>query len=142
MEFELPESPLNKFYKVRERFRYQFKILEMKRFFRDPLVWLFASITVTIILYQIVTLKKFIDQLPSKLALMQMYISLDKKLVMRDLIYSIPILSALALLISIILSQRQYSYNKTLARLTIFYANSSTLLLTYVLVKTLSFYIY
>ncbi len=141
LKLELKDPPINFFYKIKERLYYQYKIFEMQRYFRNFTVWFLITLTVTVITIQIYYLQEYITELPQKIPLLQMYLSLEKRLIPHSYLLAIPVITAIFLILSVILSYIIFIKNKYLAILTLFYTTISGGLLTYLVIDVLKNYI-
>ncbi len=141
LKLELKDPPINIFYKIKERLYYQYKIFEMQRYFRNFTVWLLIILTATIISIQVYYLQEYITKLPHKIPFLQMYLSLEKRLIPHSYLLSIPVITSLFLILSILLSYIIFIKNKYMAVLTLFYTTISGGLLTYLLIDILKNYI-
>lgn len=140
LKLGLRQSPLNYFYKLRDKLYLRFKAFEAKRYFRDPAIWFFISLSITGILVQATLIQTFYSTLPRLVPLLQLYIPLEQRLITKQYLVALPIGSILVAFIAVYLSSKLFSQNKQLSTLMFFYATISIAMTTFTLIKLLSFY--
>lgn len=140
IQMQLDEPLSNKYYKVKGKFYFISKYLEIKSYFRNPWVWCFIILTITTIVIQAYYLKTNLDTLPDKIPLLTMYHNLERRLFDKAYLITLPVTSGLLLLVSIITGTRVFYTNKLLSIFTLLLCLIASSVLTYALVKIISFY--
>lgn len=131
LELGLTEPISNKFYYVRGKISYSFRIFETKKFVRGWVLWFTTLFTISLIYIQIYYLTTKFATLPSEVPLLKMYLTLERTLVLKDFLFALPILSVLVYFTSLYITSNTYSKNN--------YAGLSILLLSTISIATMTF---
>ena len=141
LELQLKRSPFNFLNRLKNNLRLKFTEFATYRYFRDPFVWLFIVISVTGIILQLQTLIDNYSIFPDNVPFLQSYIPLKDRLISREYLFSIPSIGIISLILSVILSWRQFNINQHLSILTLFCHSLATCILTYEILLLYSYYI-
>ena len=133
-------SPFQFIYKFRDRFYLFIKAFETKRYFRDPYVWLFLCLTTTTIAIQITYILNYYSAIPDAVPLFQNYLQLEKRLISKEAVLAIPVVSFLLLATGISLSSKKFAHYKIISSFALYYVTISTSLLTFILINLFANY--
>jgi len=136
----LRTSPFQFTYKWRDRLYLLIKAFEAKRYFRDPLVWLFICLMTTALAVQITYLLNYYDSLPNVVPFLQTYLPLDERLIAREAVLGVPIVSFILLVAGIAISSRNFARYKIVSTFTLYYVMLSNSLLAYILINLFAIY--
>lgn len=117
-----------------------FKIFELMKYAKDPVVWIINTINISLLALQAWILLQRIEDLPTKIPLVQYYNLDAMKLIERDFFISMPILSGALIIASILLSYKWFNREKILVKFLLYITLLSTMLLTYHLIKIVQSY--
>jgi len=140
LDLELKEPFTNKISAVKGKVVKSLLYLDTKKYFRDPLIWLFIIGALTAIFLQCYYLFVYFDSLPNTVPLLTMYLNLEQRLVNKYWLLAIPTLSFSMLIGSIILSVKSFNIARVITFITMFVCLLSSASLFYTLAKLISNY--
>ncbi len=117
LDLEIKEPFKNKFYKAKRQFDTTVLHLEVRKFFKDPLVWAVLVISLVMIASQIFSIEKSFSSMPKLLPIFKYFASAKKELVDKELIYIYPGISILVLVTTLLFVSKNYNREKYLSRL-------------------------
>lgn len=125
----------NKLYKAKREFDFAVLKLEVIKFLKDPLVWAVIVFGVILIAFQVNLIFHKFESLPSLIPLFKFYSFPKDILTRKEYIYSIPSLSTLIALSTLILVSQNYNKEKSLTKILLICALVSTFFLSIILVQ-------
>lgn len=135
LDLDIKEPFKNRFYKAKRKFTTTVLILEVRKFLKDPLVWALLVISIFLIYFQIMSILRVFEDLPSSIPILAFYSTPSKQLIEKDFIYIIPALSVFFLLVAIIFISRNYNRERNIVKLLLVSMLIFVLFLTISLIK-------
>lgn len=120
LDLGIKEPFKNRFFKVREKINLAILKFEVRKFLKDPLLWACLIIGLLLIGYQVYLIVEYFDNLPVYLPIFRQFIVIPRKLVVKDYIIIFPIISTVALLLSLIFTSRYYNSERILTKFLLF----------------------
>jgi hypothetical protein len=120
LELGIKEPFKNRFFKIKRSIDFAVLRFEVRKFLKDPLVWATLTIGLVLIAQQISIILENFSTLPVYVPIFRHFLSAEKKLAQRDYIFIFPMISLIALLLSMLFTSRYYNNEKKLTRLLLF----------------------
>ncbi len=110
----------NRFFKIKRSVDFAVLRFEVRKFLKDPLVWATLTIGLVLIAQQIYLIFVNLSNLPRYVPIFRYLLSAEAKLTQKDYIFIFPLISLIALLLSLFFTSRYYNNEKKLTRLLLF----------------------
>lgn len=120
LDLGIKEPFKNRFFKIKNSIDLALLKFEVRKFLKDPLVWAALTIGLVLIGYQVYLIVINLDSLPTYVPVFRYFISIPRKLVVKDYIILFPTISIVTLLISFIFTSRYYNSEKALTKMLLF----------------------
>lgn len=120
LDLGIKEPFKNRFFKIKNSIDLALLKFEVRKFLKDPLVWAALTIGLVLIGYQVYLIVINLDSLPTYVPVFRYFISIPRKLVVKDYIILFPTISIVTLLISFIFTSRYYNSEKSLTKMLLF----------------------
>lgn len=114
---DIKEPFKNRFFKVKGNVDSKMRQMEVRRFFREPFLWLALVIGIILILHQVTLILQNIDLLPSYLPIFKFYLASQEQLAEKIYIYIYPIISASVLFLSFLFTVRYYNRERNFTKI-------------------------
>ncbi len=141
MELGLRSPLANVLFNVKGRIAKLFLYFDAARYFKDALNWFYIVLTISLIAIQIYFSIKSYNQLPAEVPMLSYFNQLDKRLIYRQYIFALPLVSILMLFIAGRFSYKYFHKERALTRILLLILLLSTSLITMLSLKiTLPYY--
>lgn len=140
LDLGIKEPFKNKVFKIKGIIDLAVLRFEVKKFLKDPLVWGVFVITIVLIVHQSYLIYNGYSNLPVYIPVFKYFISIPKKLVLKEYVFIFPIISAVAFLLSFIFTSRYYNNEKLLTKFLLFACLLCTLSQTVILIDLIKFF--
>ncbi len=140
LDLGIKEPFKNKVFKIKGIIDLAVLRFEVKKFLKDPLVWGVFVITIVLIVHQSYLIYNGYSNLPVYIPVFKYFISIPKKLVLKEYVFIFPIISTVAFLLSFIFTSRYYNNEKLLTKFLLFACLLCTLSQTVILIDLIKFF--
>lgn len=120
LDLDIKEPFTNKFFNIKRKIDFFILKFEVKKFLKDPLLWATITISLVMILTQLLLLRENYDSLPTYLPIFKTYITLTSKLVVKEYLLVYPIISITTLLLGSMAVSNYYNREKSLTKIVLF----------------------
>jgi hypothetical protein len=120
LDLGIREPFKNRFFKIKRDIDLAILKFEVRKFLKDPLLWASLVIGLVLIGHQVYLIIENLDNLPVYLPIFRHFIVISKKLVVKDYIIVFPIISSIALILSLVFTSRYYNSDKILTKFLLF----------------------
>jgi hypothetical protein len=136
------KSPLrNRLYQIKDRIAKIFAYLEIIKFLKDPLNWLFLTLSLSFIAIQSYFIYTTRESLPTQLPIFSYFTDLEKKLVSTNFIYALPVISLIVMIAGSRISYRYFHKERVMSVLLLLSMLLSIILVSLLVLKvTMPFY--
>lgn len=134
LDLDIKEPFTNKFFNIKRKIDFFILKFEVKKFLKDPLLWATITISLVMILTQLLLLRENYDSLPTYLPIFKTYITLTSKLVVKEYLLVYPIISITTLLLGSMAVSNYYNREKSLTKIVLFSVLSISLSQTIILI--------
>jgi len=110
----------NRFFKIKRSIDFAVLKFEVRKFLKDPLVWATLTIGLVLIAQQIYLIFENLPNLPVYIPIFRYFLSAQEKLTQKDYVFIFPLISTVALSLSMLFTSRYYNNEKKLTRLLLF----------------------
>lgn len=134
LDLDIKEPFKNKFFKIKGKADFLLLKFEVKKFLKDPLLWATITISLVMILTQLLLLRENYESLPTYLPIFKTYITLTSKLVVKEYLLVYPTISITTLLLGSIAESNYYNREKSLTKIILFAVLAISLSQTIILI--------
>lgn len=140
LDLGIKEPFKNKVFKIKGIIDLAVLRFEVKNFLKDPLVWGVFVITIVLIVHQSYLIYNGYSNLPVYIPVFKYFISIPKKLVLKEYVFIFPAISSISFLLSFIFTSRYYNNEKLLTKFLLFACLLCTLSQTVILIDLIKFF--
>lgn len=140
LDLGIKEPFINQYYNRFQKFQLWLSRFETRKFVREFHTWFLSSLSLGMLLVQYRLLSPLYDEIPSRIPIFQYFLDVESRIVQKEYLYSIPVITFLIILSGFLTAYNTYSKNKDIGNLTLFTVLVSTILMTLALANILSNY--
>ena len=140
-DLDLKEPFSNKFWALRGKLNTKLQYLEIRRFTKSTFAWALIILSITLIATQAAYLFQYLDNFPPEIPIFLNYLDPTKRLGSSQILYALPVMSAVVLLISSLIGYRMYNLRRHLTYLLLISSLSSITIFTLVLARHVAQYV-
>ncbi len=107
----------NKIYKIKGKTDNLLLQFEVRKFFKDPFFWFVMAFSLVMLAQQIYWIQTHISQFPTLTPILNYNLSADTRLLPKEYLYIFPSISIFSIIISTIITARNYNKEKMLSKL-------------------------
>jgi len=130
----------NRFFRIKRSIDFAVLKFEVRKFLKDPLVWATLTIGLVLIAQQIYLILENLSDLPVYIPVFRYFLSAEQKLAQKDYIFVLPLISTIALLLSMFFTSRYYNNEKKLTKLLLFSSLLSTISQSLILIDLVNLF--
>jgi hypothetical protein len=130
----------NKFLKIKRSIDFAILKFEVRKFLKEPLLWACLVICIVLIGHQVYLILENLDNLPMYLPIFRHFLVIPRKLVVKDFIVVFPIVSSVALILSLVFTSRYYNNERVLTKFLLFVSLLCTLSQSVILIDLIRFF--
>jgi len=140
LDLGIKEPFKNRLFKIKRNIDLAILKFEVRKFLKDPLLWATLVIGIVLIGHQIYLILNNFTDLPVYLPIFKYFISIPRKLVIKDYIVVFPIISFIVLALSLIFTSRYYNSEKVLTKFLLFASMLCTVSQSIILIHLIRFF--
>lgn len=140
LDLGIKEPFKNRLFKIKRFVDFAILKFEVRKFLKDPVVWATLVVTIVLITQQIYLISTNLAQLPVYVPVYRYFISIPKKLAVKDYIILFPTISVVGLLLSFLFTSRYYNSERALTKILLFTSLLCTVSQTLILIDLINLF--